>query len=78
MKDLLKNKWLMLLIGAVVLYFVWKKFGKGESMVGAGGRASGKPCYCNGRWLGFYPQTDTSGNVVTCEQACDTKMREDR
>jgi hypothetical protein len=27
MEKLLKNKWLMLLIGAVVLYFVWRRFG---------------------------------------------------
>jgi hypothetical protein len=30
MEKLLKNKWLMLLVGAVVLYFVWRKFGNGS------------------------------------------------
>jgi hypothetical protein len=65
MEKLLKNKWLMLLIGAVVLYFVWKKFGKGET-VGAMGKV--RPlrvhrdwCLCNEGW-----QTDCGGNCDTC------------
>jgi hypothetical protein len=50
MEKLLKNKWLMLLIGAVVLYFVWKKFGKGENTAGAYGSNYGlSPLYATGK-----------------------------
>lgn len=28
MKQLLKNKWVLLIIAVVILYFVWQKYGK--------------------------------------------------
>jgi len=36
MKDLLKNKWLLLVVAIIVAYIVYKKFGKGSNGNGNG------------------------------------------
>jgi hypothetical protein len=41
MKNLLKNKWVLLIIAVVVLYFVWKKYGKGTNGNGNGTNGNG-------------------------------------
>jgi hypothetical protein len=76
MEKLLKNKWLMLLIGAVVLYFVWRKFGnasngvvENEEKAGAMGQVH---CQCqgvyNGTCINFFPWSDC------CERKCRKKI----
>jgi len=56
------NQWLMLGVGAVVLYFIWKRYGSTETKLGAfGGR---EDCICHGENLGKM-------SVKKCQQLCD-------
>jgi hypothetical protein len=75
MEKLLKNKWLMLLLGAVVLYLIWRRYGAefmdphtdtSEEKAGAMGQVH---CQCQGVYNG------TCFNLTPWSDCCERKCR---
>lgn len=72
MEKLLKNKWLMLLIAVVVVYVVYKKYGKGsEETAGAYGSNYGLS-NLNASGVAAPGACRSAYSHASCQQACET------